>query len=149
VLVAWQLPAIDLQQPFLPRGQDHSREALMLHIGHRLAESLPSDSLVAAPEIGALGYASNLRVLDTTGLVSPAALAFYPLPADQLVTDNAIPPGLVSQQQPDAVVALDAYVQRSLLLDSRFTRDYRVEASYPAHIWQSQNLLVFRRATGR
>ena len=53
-------------------------------------------------------------MLDTVGLVSPVALAYYPLPADQLVTDNAIPARLIVDQQPDVVVTLDAFAQRSL-----------------------------------
>src|SRR5207237_1439613 len=100
----------------------------------------------AAPKIGAIGDASNLRVLDTVGLVSPAALPYYPLPAEQLVTDNAIPARLITDRQPDVVVTLDAFAQRSLLADSTFQRDYRLEASYPTTVWQSHELLLFRRA---
>ena len=58
-------------------------------VGRDLADSLPATAVVAAPEIGALGYASNLHMLDTVGLVSPVALRYYPLRPDQLVTDNA------------------------------------------------------------
>lgn len=145
VLMLWQLPAIDWRQPLMPAGQDLAREQLYLDIGRDLAESLPPNAVIAAPEIGALGYASNLRVLDTVGLISPAALSYYPLPAAQLVTDNAIPARLIADRQPDAVVTLDAFAQRSLLPDPAFQRDYRLEAAYPAAVWQSQQLLVFRR----
>ena len=144
-LVVWQLPAINWQQPFMPAGEDLAREQLYLSVGQQLAKSLPQNAIVAAPEIGALGYASGLRMLDTVGLVSPAALPYYPLPADQFVTDNAIPPGLIADRQPDAVVTLDAFARRSLLPDAAFQRDYRLEAAYPASVWQSQELLVFRR----
>ena len=144
-LVVWQLPAISWHQPLMPAGEDLAREQLYLSVGQYLAGSLPVNAVVAAPEIGAIGYASNLRMLDTVGLVSPAALPYYPLPADQVVTDNAIPPRLINDQKPDAVVTLDAFVQRSLLLDAAFQHDYRLEASYPANVWQSQELLVFRR----
>jgi arabinofuranosyltransferase len=148
LLVAWQLPAIDWHQPLLATGEGFGREELMLDVGHGLAAELPSTAVVAAPEIGALGYASNLRVLDTVGLVSPAALPYYPLPADQLVADNAIPARLIVDRQPDAVVTLDAFAQKSLLGDPAFMRDYRLEASYPAEVWRSQELLVFRRNGG-
>jgi hypothetical protein len=84
-------------------------------------------------------------VLDTVGLVSPAALAYYPLPADQLVTDNAVPAQLVDDQKPDVVVTLDAYAQRTLLVDPTFLREYSLERSYPAQVWMSTQLLVFRR----
>jgi hypothetical protein len=69
------------------------------------------------------------------------------LPAELLVTDNAVPAGLITDQLPDAVVTLDAYAQRTLLRDSTFQREYHLERSYPAQVWQSQELLVFRRTT--
>jgi hypothetical protein len=86
-----------------------------------------------------------LRVLDTVGLVSPAAIPYYPLPPEQLVTDNAIPARLITDQRPDVVVTLDAFAQRSLLADAAFQRDYRLERTYPAAVWQSRELLLFRR----
>jgi arabinofuranosyltransferase len=145
VLVVWQLAAIDWRQPMLPMGEHTGREQLLLQVGRGLAESLPATAVVAAPEIGALGYASNLHILDTVGLVSPVALGYYPLLPDQLVTDNAIPPRLIVDQRPDVVVTLDAFAQRSLLPDAAFQRAYRLERSYSAPIWQSEELLLFRR----
>ncbi len=144
-LVLWQLPAIDWHHPLLPAGQDLAREQLYLSVGQDLALHLPATAVVAAPEIGALGYASNLRMLDTVGLVSPSALPYYPLPPDQVVTDNAIPPRLIADRQPDVVVTLDAFAAKSLLPDADFQRDYQLEASYPTSVWQSQALLLYRR----
>ncbi len=149
LLVLWQLPAVDWRQPLLPVGENHAREQVMLDVGSGLADSLPPTAVIAAPEIGALGYASNLRILDTVGLVSPVAIPYYPLPRDQVLTDNAIPARLIVDQKPDVVVTLDAFAQRSLLLDEAFQRDYVLERSIPASVWQSAELLVFRRATAR
>jgi hypothetical protein len=145
LLVVWQLAAVDWQQPLLPAGASLAREQLFLEAGRDLRDALPPDATVAAPEIGALGYVSGLRILDTVGLVSPAALAYYPLPADQLVTDNAIPSALIEAERPDAIVSLDAYVQGTLLQDPTFLRDYRLVKRVPAEVWQSHALLVFRR----
>jgi hypothetical protein len=145
VLVVWQLAAVDWTQPMLPAGEQNGREQLLLEVGRGLAETLPANAVVAAPEIGALGYASNLHILDTVGLVSPVALGYYPLLPEQLVTDNAIPPRLILDQRPDVVVTLDAFAERSLLPDAAFQRAYRLERSYPAAIWQSEALLLFRR----
>jgi hypothetical protein len=149
LLVLWQIPAVDWRHPLLPAGEAFGREDLMLDVGRGLADQLPPTAVVAAPEIGALGYASNLRVLDTVGLVSPAALPYYPLPPEQLVADNAIPARLIVDRQPDVVVTLDAFARRSLLEDPAFMRDYRLEASYPAAVWRSQELLMFRRVDGQ
>jgi arabinofuranosyltransferase len=148
-LVLWQLPAVDWHQPLLPAGENHAREEVMLELGYRLAESLPPTAVIAAPEIGALGYASNLRILDTVGLVSPVAIKYYPLPREQVLTDNAIPARLIIDQHPDVVVTLDAFAQRSLLPDEAFQRDYALERSIPASVWQSAELLVFRRTDAR
>ena len=145
VLVLWQLPAIDWRQPVLPVGYSLEREQVLLSVGRELGASLATTAVVAAPEIGALGYASRLRILDTVGLVSPAAWAYYPLPADQLVTDNAVPASLIADARPDAVVALDAFVERTLLVDPAFQRDYRLEQAYPVDVWHSTRVLVFRR----
>ena len=145
-VLVWQLPAIDWQHaPLLPTGSSLWREAVLLDAGHELAASLPSSALVAAPEIGAVGYASNLRILDTVGLVSPAALPYYPVPAEQLATDNAIPPRLIAEQKPDAVVTMDAFAERSLLRDAGFLAAYRLDRTYDAPVWASQQLLVFIR----
>jgi hypothetical protein len=145
VLVLWQLPAVDWRQPLMPLGESLGREQLMLDVGRGLALSLPATAVIAAPEIGALGYASNLHILDTVGLVSPAALPYYPLPREQVLTDNAIPPRLIVDLQPDVVVTLNAFAQQSLLPDVAFQHDYRLEQSYPASVWQSDELLLFRR----
>jgi arabinofuranosyltransferase len=145
-LVLWQLPAIDWRQPLQPVGVNLAREQLLLEVGRGLGESLPANAVIAAPEIGALGYASKLRILDTVGLVSPSAIPYYPLPADQLVTDNAIPSRLIHDQRPEVVVTLDAFAQGSLMNDPTFQREYRLERTYPAPVWQSEELLMFRRA---
>jgi arabinofuranosyltransferase len=149
LLLVWQLPTIDWRQPLLPSGETLLREQLFAEVGQGLRLSLAPTAVVAAPEIGALGYLSNLRVLDTVGLVSPVALPYYPLPPDAFVTDNAIPARLIEDQRPDVVVTLDAYMQRTLLVDPAFQRDYYLEAAYPATVWQSKELLVFRRVADR
>jgi hypothetical protein len=146
LLVLWQVPAIDwVQTPFLPNGDTFWRESVLLDVGHELGGALPPNAVIAAPEIGALGYASNLRILDTVGLVSPSALPYYPLPIEQLASDNAIPARLIEDQRPDAVVTMDAFAARSLLPDPAFQVDYTLEHAYDAPVWASQQLLVFRR----
>ncbi len=144
-LLVWQVVALDWRQPFSPLGTDRTRERAYEGIGRQLARELPPGAVVAAPEIGALGYASGLRILDTVGLVSPEALRYYPLPAEQLVSNNGVPARLVEERQPDAVVALDEFARLSLLPDPAFQRDYALVRAVPAPIWQSQAVLVFRR----
>jgi hypothetical protein len=147
LLLLWQVPAIDWRAPLMPVGYNLGREQVLLDVGRGLSQSLPPTAVVAAPEIGALGYASNLRILDTVGLVSPAALRYYPLPGEQLVVDNAIPARLIDDQRPDVVVTLDAFAERSLLVDPTFQRDYKLEGTYPVQVWSSTAVLLFRRVS--
>ena len=148
LLLAWQLPAIDWQQPFASVGFGQERETVLLEAGRSLGASVPATAVVAAPEIGALGYASNLRILDTVGLVSPEALRYYPLPREQLVVDNAIPTRLILDERPEWVVTLEAFAERTLDADATFRRDYRVERVYPAWVWPSTQLVVYKRIDG-
>ena len=46
-----------------------------LELGYWLRDNTPADAVVAALDIGALGYASDRRVLDLMGLVSPQIMA--------------------------------------------------------------------------
>jgi hypothetical protein len=53
-------------------------------MGRWLAQNTPPGAVVATHDVGAIAYFSGRRVLDTTGLITPRALAFLPSggPAD-------------------------------------------------------------------
>ncbi len=144
-LLGWHLLATDWQHPFSARGVDLRREEAYAAVADDLALEYPLGTTLAAPEIGALGYFSGFRMLDTVGLVSPGAAHHYPLPPDQVLGDNAVPPRLIEARRPDLVVSLDQFVVRSLLPDSWFQDNYVLERRTPLAIFQSQELLVFRR----
>jgi hypothetical protein len=46
----------------------------LMHWGKWFASNTPSQSVIATPDIGAIGYFSERRVLDVAGLVTPAML---------------------------------------------------------------------------
>lgn len=108
----------------------------------------PQDTTVAAPEIGALGYYWKGRVLDTSGLVSPEALPFLPVPADQQDSPvtGAISRNLVETLRPEAVATLDAFAKRSLLPSVAFHAAYDLvhKEPLPETIWNSPDVLVYR-----
>ncbi len=150
LVVVWDVAALGLsrgwlERPFYPVGLDLTREAVYGAIGAELRSRLAPDDVVAAPEIGALGYASQARILDTVGLVSPGVSGYYPLPREQLVADNAVPPQLIQDRQPRYVVALDQFVRRSLLPSPWFRRHYDLVRREPARVWMSDAVLLFRR----
>jgi hypothetical protein len=132
-------------QPLLaPIDLDLVRENAYSAAGRFLAPHVDQSTVVALPEVGAFGYESEARVLDTVGLVSPEALAYYPLPATY-TGDNAIPADLVKQERPDYVVGLSRYFQTPLLDADWFSRDYRLLAEFDARIWGSTGVLVYGR----
>ncbi len=95
-------------RPYDPFAREdvYARAAAALDLG-------PGDT-VAAPEIGALGWATRARVLDTTGLVSPAALAFSGRPEN---SGGAIPPRLLRESDAVALVTFDRFLAPSLAAD--------------------------------
>ncbi|MFQ5670246.1 MAG: hypothetical protein ACE5HD_06970 [Acidobacteriota bacterium] len=124
------------------------REARYLQAGSEVAAFTGGVARVAAPEIGALGYAYPGPILDTVGLVSPEARRYYPLPPEAVAGINAIPPALILDRRPDFVIFLEIFGRRGLLRDPRFRRDYRLWRTYPSRTFGSHGLLVYvRRAS--
>jgi hypothetical protein len=136
-----------LDRPTYPLGLSLAREHAYSSAAVDLAPRLGADDVVAAPEIGAFGYVSGARILDTVGLVSPQATRYYPLPAEMLLGDNAVPPALIQDSQPAYVVALDQFVRQSLQPSPWFQQHYALVARYPARVWLSDEVLVYRRVS--
>lgn len=88
-----------------PHARDFSRgvRECLLPLGQRLRDHTPPDASVAALDIGALGYASERRVVDLAGLVSPEILelgrreGFAAMVASGLWLDVAVPDYLVDR----------------------------------------------------
>jgi hypothetical protein len=132
----------------LPRIVDVEREMLYRDVALALRPRLRADQVVAAPEIGALGYHCHCRILDTAGLVSPRALAYYPVARELHVVNQAVPPGLIRDTRPDFVVSLDVFIARSLLAAPWFAEQYRPALEMPAGAFGSTRLLVLERRPG-
>ncbi|MCK4607740.1 MAG: hypothetical protein KAU35_10630 [candidate division Zixibacteria bacterium] len=92
-------------------------------IGMYLRENAQSDDVVAAEDIGYMGYYSGLRIIDRDGLVSPETIP-YSRRGDHL--------GLILDYSPDwVVVGLDA-TRGTFLEDQRFLDHYQLEKLYEA-----------------
>jgi hypothetical protein len=133
--------------PALQSEWEKDREREYLAVGTDVQAATLGRATVAAPEIGALGHAYHGPILDTMGLVTPSALRYHPVPREQVAGNAAIPPSLIIDAAPDAVVFLEIFGRRGLLLDPRFTRDYRLWRRYPSHVFGSRGLLVYVRRT--
>jgi arabinofuranosyltransferase len=128
-----------------PQMAWHKLELYYAQVGGALAPRLKAGNVVAAGDVGALGYYSNARILDTVGLMSPEATAYYPLDPSLYTITYAIPPQLISNQKPDYVVLLEAYGRKGLLQDPSFIADYQLVQQIDTDIYGSRGLLVYQR----
>ncbi|MBU0704568.1 MAG: hypothetical protein KKC18_11955, partial [Chloroflexi bacterium] len=101
-----------------------------------LAHAAPGDTLCAG-DIGVLGYRTDLRILDTVGLVTPESRGHYPADPDIYVINYAIPADLVLALDPDYIVILEVYGRRGLLPDPRFQARYRLLEKFETDIYGS------------
>ena len=124
-------------RPYEPSGREevYARAAASL--------ALRPDETVAAPEVGALGWATRARVLDTMGLVSPEALAWLEQPMGE---GGSIPPRLLRRTDAAALVVLDRFLEPSLAADPGALDRWSEVARYPAYAWGGpRTVRVFRR----
>ena len=109
-----------------------------------LAHAAPGDTLCAG-DIGVLGYRTDMRVLDTVGLVTPETASHYPADSAIYVINYAIPADLVLALDPDYIVILEVYGRLGLLPDPRFQARYRLLEKIETDIYGSKGMLIFER----
>lgn len=150
ILIGWALAGLNLgrdpRQPFLlPVGMDLTREQAYSRAAFGLAGRATASSVIAAQEIGALGWATRSKILDTAGLVSPMSLSFHPLPNSY--TGDAVSADLIAAARPEFIVAADAHLQPPLVDADWFSREYiplsTIEAPFPP--LRIGRILVFER----
>lgn len=120
-------------------------ELLYRQAAARLSPRMTADTLLAAGDVGMLGFYTPARILDTVGLNSPRALAYYPLDAQYYVINYAIPSRLILDARPDFVVILEVYGRLTLLRDADFARQYRLVETIPTDIYDSRGMLLYER----
>ncbi len=123
---------------------------IRLELLYERAASLLQDHLepgqtIAAGDIGAIGYMTNARILDTVGLISPDATTYYPLPERDYVINYAIPAQLINDLQPDHLVILEVYGRQTLLRDSDFLNSHTLIEEIPTDMYGSEGMLIFSR----
>jgi len=134
---------------------DRSRTADYRDVAEWLNEVVPPGDTVLSPEVGSLGYYYRGPVVDACGLVSPEALPFLPVPADERNGPGAISLGLVKHLQPDVVVAMKKLSCRSLYPSEWFHQSYalarQTPLKLPLRLWApgGDTIEVFFRRGGR
>jgi len=102
-----------------------------------------SPHLLAAGDVGVLGYFSTVPILDTVGLNSPQSIAYYPLDPVYYTINYAIPPRLILDMKPDLLVILEVYGREGLLQEAWFWRQYTLKEKIPTDIYGSDGMLIF------
>jgi hypothetical protein len=116
------------------------------HVNQDLAqESSPSLPVLAAGDVGVLGYYTDTRILDTVGLNSPQTLDYYPLDESLYVINYAIPPDLIRDHQPDYLVFLEVYGRGGLLKAPFFSEEYILLHKLPTDIYGSDGMLIYKK----
>jgi len=120
---------------------------------HQVAETLAPEiqqrpdqtPILAAGDVGVLGFYSGARILDTVGLNSPQSTSYYPLDPALYVINYAIPPDLILDERPDYIVILEVYGREGLLKDPRFWQQYTLRQTIPTDIYGSEGMLILER----
>jgi hypothetical protein len=112
-------------------------------VNQAIGPTATSRPVLAAGDVGVLGYFTGTRILDTVGLNSPQTLDYYPIDPAYYVSNYAIPPDLILDMKPDYVVILEVYGRNGLLKDPRFQKTYHLLRKLPTEIYDSDGMLVF------
>lgn len=120
-------------------------ELLYERVASTLREEIQPGQVLAAGDIGMLGYETNAIILDTVGLISPEATAYYPLQDSDYEINYAIPAALITELQPDFLVMLEVYGRHTLLRDPEFQSTYMLINDIPTDMYGSEDMLIFAK----
>jgi hypothetical protein len=122
-------------------------ELLYQRAAEELQDQIGPDQVLAAGDIGALGYYTGARILDTIGLISPQSLPYYPIPASMYEINYAIPVDLILESNPDFFVTLEVYIRRTLLSTEAFNQRYELLERFETDIYSSEGMLIYQRVS--
>jgi hypothetical protein len=117
-------------------------------LARMLLPAAANERLVAIPEIGAFGYIYPGKLFDTSGLISPAVLKYFPIPADIPVEIYSVPRQMIFDLQPDLFISFDSFMQVTLPPDDpEFLAQYTPTIGMVSHAaFGIQRLMTYRRA---
>jgi hypothetical protein len=119
-------------------------ELLYQEASNFLNTRLKPGDIVAAGDVGVVGYITNAPILDTVGLNSAITTRYYPLDDKYYAINYAIPPDLILDTRPDYIVILEVYGRKGLLIDERFKNSYRLIKKIATDIYGSNGMLIFQ-----
>jgi len=137
------LNAWEWRQPrmaFHDLEQNYARMAGILRAEHGLTTS----SVLAASDIGALGFYSRAHIFDTIGLVTRGTTPYYTATPRTPGSNYVIPPDLILDRQPDFVVVMEIFIRDGLAQDPRFVAQYELVEAIPTDYYGT-GMLAFKR----
>jgi hypothetical protein len=145
-LQAWELhPDHGNSQP-APQMAFIQLELLYKQAAELISPYLQPGDVLAAGDVGVLGYVTHAKILDTVGLNSAQSLVYYPIEATQYVINYAIPTALILNEKPDAIIILEVYARKTFLPDPLFNRQYHLLQTLPTDLYGSDGMLIFLRS---
>ncbi len=120
-------------------------EQLYMQASAEIAPLMDSNTVLAAGDVGVLGFFTPARILDTVGLNSPQSLKYYPIDPSLYANNYAVPSELILGEKPDWVVLLDVAIRKTAMTDPRIWQAYELYDAIPTDIYDSQNLVILRR----
>lgn len=120
-------------------------ELLYARAADLVAPALRPGDVIAAGDVGVLGYRTGAPILDTVGLNSPASSKYYPLPTEDYVINYAIPDRLILDSTPAFVIFPEVYGRRTLLASAEFLHRYQLWKKIDSDVYGSDGILIFRR----
>jgi hypothetical protein len=148
-LSEWRLhPDHGLDRP-APDMAWHKQESFYLEIALQLRDEygVTPDTLVAAGDIGVIGYFSRATILDTVGLVTPSLSRYYPVDKTIIVPGQnyAIPPTIILDNDPAFLVVMEAAVRLGLEQNAEFKAEYERVNEIPTDFYGTGMYLYKRR----
>lgn len=110
-----------------------------------IPEQKRSNSVIAAGDVGVLGYITGAKILDTVGLNSPETLEYYPLDPDLYEINYAVSPELILDKKPEYFVTQEVYIRHGLLTMDQFWQAYELILEIPNDIYGSDGMLIFQK----
>lgn len=105
-------------------------------------------AVLAAPEVGVIGYYYPGPILDLGGLISDNVIRYAP-PPPELQKDTslfAIIPKIIDEMNPDYIVTDASFCQTGLYKEKFFKEKYKEEKFYPLLLW-SDGIYIYKRTT--